>query len=126
MPRPLPLRPARQRFYGPITIVALAEGRTVDGEWFPGEESTYQIAASWQAPAALREDIAAAGDAGLGNRRLWSRAFLPFYDIGSGAQTFVLYEGRRWRVTDRQYWGPVSQGLYVYDCTRSEEPADAP
>lgn len=121
MPRPLPIRPARRRFYGSLSVIELTQGAYIDGEWVDGLERRYAIQGSWQAPGALSEDIAGSGDVGLGSRRLWSRAFLPFYDIKSGAQTFIEEEGKRWRVTDRHSWGAISQGLYVYDCQRYHE-----
>ena len=59
----------------------------------------------------------------MGMRELFSREFLPFYDVDSAAQTLVNEEGILWRIADRRNWGAISQGLYVYECERYEEPA---
>ena len=127
MPVPLPIRAARLRFYDAVTV-AEAAGRYRGGIWVPGPETSRAIQGSFQSPGCLSEDIALAGSAGTGSRHLFTREFLPYYDLDSPVQTFVLAEGLKWRITDRQSWGPISQGLFVYSLERyheTKEPAPA-
>lgn len=130
MPVPLPILPASRRFYDSVTIVEIAPGRVVDGVWKPGERSETKIMGSFQAPSPLSQNMSGAGDAGLGTRQLWTRAKLPYYDLESDRQTLVYAEGHYWRITDMQYWGPISHRLYNYSCQRymwqeADEPPEA-
>lgn len=127
MPAPLPIRAARQRFYGSVTIIDIAPGKTVDGKWAPGEKTERVILGSFQSPRPLSVSMQPSGDAGVGKRELFTREALNFYDVKNAAQTLVKAEGVLWRITDRRYWGAISQGLFVYEMERYEEPApDAP
>ena len=123
MPVPLPIRAARQRFYDTVTIVDIAPGQTVDGEWIPGARTERQILGSFQSPQPLSVSMQPSGDAGVGMRELFSREYLQFYDPDSAAQTLVKAEGVLWRITERRDWGRISQGLFVYECERYEDPA---
>jgi hypothetical protein len=123
MPAPLPIRPARQRFYDVVTIIDIAPGQTVDGDWIPGTRTERQILGSFQSPQPISVSMQPSGDAGVGMRELFTREALNFYDVDNAAQTLVQAEGVLWRITDRRYWGPISQGLFVYECERYEEPA---
>lgn len=122
MPAPLPIRPARMRFYDTVTIVDIAAGATVDGEWIQGAKSEREILGSFQSPQSLSVSMQPSGDAGIGRRELFSRELLQFYDPDSAAQTLVKAEGVLWRIVERRDWGRISQGLYVYQCERYEEP----
>ncbi|MDR1534624.1 MAG: hypothetical protein LBU64_05935 [Planctomycetota bacterium] len=117
MPAPLPILAARLRFYDAVKVAEVT-GHYQDGIWIPGPETVREIQGSFQSPSYLSADIALSGDAGTGGRHLFTREYLPYYDLKSPAQTFVLAEGMRWRITDRQSWGPISQGLFVYGLER--------
>ena len=124
MPVPLPIQAARRRFYGRVTVVETS-GYWREGLWVVDQEARRTIAGSFQSPSPLEQDIAPAGDAGLGRRVLYTRAKLPYYDVDSARQTFVEAEGKRWRVTDQHAWGPISQGLFVYSYERFHETREA-
>lgn len=121
MPSPLPIRAARERFYGVVAVIDIADGRIADGEWIPGARAEREIPGSFQSahPLALHGDPS--GDAGIGRRELYTRELLPFYDPDSAAQTLVKAEGVLWRVAERRDWGAISQGLRVYVCERYQD-----
>lgn len=115
----LPMNPARRLFYTPITVYTTLPGKWVDGEYEDGEVVERVIAGSFQPPAPLRQDINAAGLVGLGERSLWTTADLPYYDLDSSVQSWVVREGRKWYLTDRHVWdGHVSRNLFVYALER--------
>lgn len=123
----LPITPARQTFYTPITVYESTGGKYVDGLWVDNGVSTRVIAGSFQPPRPLRLDIGISGDVGLGERRLWTTAVLPYYDIESVIQCWVNREGLDWRITDRHVWDAyVSRNLYVYILERYHRTAPAP
>lgn len=121
MPAPLPILPASMRFYGTVKIVEILQGEYRDGRWVTGAETTREIQGSFQSPDYLRMQIDFSGDVGMGTRILFSREFLAYYDIHTQQQIFVEAEGLLWRIIDRQNWGPISLGLYVYRCERYHE-----
>lgn len=126
MPAPLPIRAARQRFYDTVTIIDITPGQTVDGEWIPGAQTERKILGSFQSPQPLSVSMQPSGDAGVGMRELFSRERLDFYDPDTHRQTLVVAEGVLWRIAERRDWGRISQGLFVYECERYEEPDNAP
>lgn len=118
MPAPLPIRAARDRFYDAVTVIDIADGGIVEGEWAPGDRTEREILGSFQSPRPLALLGDPSGDAGSGGRELYTREDLPFYDPDSAAQTLVKAEGMLWRVAGRRDWGAIGQGLLVYECER--------